>query len=182
MAEEDAKLVLKTLSGDKGAFGELYDRYAALVRSISYDNTGDYSRAQDLAQEVFLRAYGKLAQLKKPESFGPWLVSMARNVGREYRRGRFRDRLKLVGLEPQEEIAVESLQEQGRVALLEEAIGKLSEDERLALHTYYLQGKDVEQTRKVMNTSRSRLYRLLAHGKAKLEEYIREKEEQDKTR
>lgn len=44
------------------------------------------------------------------------------------------------------------------------------------MHVYYLQGKDVEQAKKILGISRSSLYRLLAGSKIKLEKYIREKE------
>ena len=176
LAVPDATLVLRTLKGDKTAFSDLYDRYARLVRVICYDNTNDMYKAQDLAQEVFLRAYVKLGELKKPDRFGPWLVSMARNVGREYRRGQFRDRHLMVGLDIEEPHNKEPKTPNQRLDFLEEAIEKLDGQEKLALHVYYLQGKDVAETRKILRVSRASLYRLLASGKQKLEQYIREKE------
>ena len=176
MAVPDATLVLRTLNGDKTAFSELYDRYARLVRVICYDNTRDLYKAQDLAQEVFLRAYVKLGELKKPDRFGPWLVGMARNVGREYRRGQFRDRHLIVGLDVEEPQNPEPKTTNFRLDLLEEAIETLDGQEKLALHIYYLQGKDVTEARKILGVSRASLYRLLAGGKQKLENYIREKE------
>lgn len=176
MAVPDATLVLRTRDGDHSAFGELYDRYARLVRVISFDSTQDLYKAQDLTQEVFLRAYAKLSELKKPDRFGPWLVGMARNVAREYRRGRFRDRHVLRGLEVEEPWQSQPSRLDERLTHLEEAIKRLSEEERLALHVYYMQGKDVEQAKKIVGVSRSSFYRLLAGGKKKLERYIREKE------
>ena len=41
---------------------------------------------------VFLRAYSKLDSLREPESFSAWLTGIARQVCREWRRGRRRDR------------------------------------------------------------------------------------------
>lgn len=132
MAVPDATLVLRTLNGDKTAFGELYDRYARLVRVISFDSTGEINKAQDLTQEVFLRAYAKLSELKNPDRFGPWLLGMARNVAREYRRGKYRDRHVLVGLTPEEPWQTPPSQLNQRLDRLKEAIGKLSEQERTA--------------------------------------------------
>ena len=180
MAVPDATLVLRTLNGDKTAFGELYDRYARLVRVISYDSTGEINKAQDLTQEVFLRAYAKLSELKNPDRFGPWLLGMSRNVAREYRRGKFRDRHVLVGLTPEEPWQTPPSQLNQRLGFLKEAFGKLNEQERLAMHVYYLQGKDIKQAKKLLRISRSSLYRLLASGKMKLENYIREKEKPEK--
>ena len=179
MAVSDAALVLQTLNGDNSAFSLLYDRYAGLVRAICKDSTNDLHRASDLTQEVFLRAYAKLGELKDHERFGPWLVSIARNIGREYRRGRFRDRHLLVGLTPEEPYEHQSTQSHDRLDYLDEAISKLPPDERLALHVYYLQGKDIEQARKILGVSRSGFYRLLVKAREKIAEIIEERENQN---
>jgi RNA polymerase sigma-70 factor (ECF subfamily) len=44
----DAKLVARTLAGDREAFGRLYDRYARLVRAVALDATRDPAAVQDL--------------------------------------------------------------------------------------------------------------------------------------
>jgi RNA polymerase sigma-70 factor, ECF subfamily len=173
LADDDAALVLRTLKGDNAAFGELYDRYAALVRAICHDNAQDFSRTQDLTQEVFLRAYAKLEMLKEPDRFGPWLVSIARNVGREFRRGCYRDRLTLVGLDPPEKPETNDDDGEFRLDLLRQAMQHLGEQERLALNVYYLQNEDVEKAQKLLGVSRSGFYRLLDKAKKKLEKQIR---------
>ena len=98
--EDDASLVKQTVAGDTSAFGQLYDRYARVIRAICFDETREIHAAQELAQEVFLRAFARLAKLRIAERFGPWLVSIARNVCREWRRGRRRDRHRYMGTPP----------------------------------------------------------------------------------
>lgn len=177
MPVSDATLVLGSLSGDPRAFGELYDRYARLVRAICYDETHDVSRAQDLAQEVFLRAYQKMNSLKEPEKFGPWLVAMTRNVCREFRRSRARDRHQLIGLVPPEKgTTTPEPDPEGRLEKLAAALGALSEKERLALHIYYLQEQEIEQAQELIGVSRSAFYRLLTSAKKKVEEFIKKQE------
>ena len=168
----DATLVLETLQGRKEAFGELYDRYARLIRAICNDTTRNLGQAQDLAQEVFLRAYKKLNTLKDPDRFGAWLVSIARNICREYRRGKLRDRHILVGVAPPDDTLTTQDSPPERMLDLKEALSKLSEKERLALHVYYLQEQDAERAQKILNMSRSSLFRLLAKARKKLEKYI----------
>jgi len=94
--EHDAELVRKAARGDASAFAVVYDRYARMIRAVCFETTGEIGAAQELAQEVFLRAYAKLRTLRKPERFGPWIVSIARYVCCEWRRGRKRDRHKFV--------------------------------------------------------------------------------------
>lgn len=180
MPETDANLVLKARDGDNQAFAELYDRYARMVRALCFREAKNLSEAQDLAQEVFLRAYDKLDKLRKVELFGPWITSMTKNVLREYRRGKFRDRHVLVGLEPVEEPQKpENNDPENRLEAIKAAMSKLNEQERMALDVYYMQNQDAQKATKILKVSRSTLYRLLASGKEKLEQYIRSQEEQE---
>ena len=172
MKLSDGKLVQTTLDGDKSAYGELYDRYARLIRVICHDTTGDFSQAEDLGQEVFIRAYQKLETLQDPEKFGGWLVSIGRNICREFRRGKFRDRHVLVGLEPPEAEIKSEKQGIDLVPELKEALKKLNEQERMALHIYYMEGQDVKKTQELLGVSRSGLYRLLEKAKKKVAKFI----------
>lgn len=180
MAVTDATLVLKVLDGDQQAFGELYDRYVKLVRAICYDSTRDVNTAADLAQEVFLRVYNKLALLKDVERFGPWLISISRNVGREYRRGQARDRHYLVGLEPPE-VPTEKpgSEKEYRLDSLQKALADLSEKERMVLHVHYLQDTKSEQGPELLGLPRSSYYRLLERAKKKAAKFITDEEKRE---
>ncbi len=92
----DAGLVALSRSGDSEAFGQLYDRYARLVRVIANGQSPDASLAADLVQETFLRAYRRLAELREPERFGAWIAGIARHVARERLRSMRRDRHEFV--------------------------------------------------------------------------------------
>ncbi len=172
MSKTDGQLVQATIDGDSEAYSELYDRYARLVRVICYDTTGEYSQSQDLAQEVFVRAYQKLNKLNDPEKFGGWLVSISRNICREFRRGKFRDRHVLVGLDPPESEIQTNKRENNQISDLHEALGQLNEEERMALQIYYLEDHDVKKTQELLGISRSGLYRLLEKAKDKVQKFL----------
>jgi RNA polymerase sigma-70 factor (ECF subfamily) len=78
MVRTDAELVLAVLDGDKQAFGVLVKRYERPVRAVALDVLGDYHLAADVSQEAFVSAYKKLAGLRKPKAFGPWLMKITR--------------------------------------------------------------------------------------------------------
>ena len=177
MSHSDSALVKAVLDGDKQEYGQLYDRYARLIRVICHDVTGDYSQTQDLAQEVFLRAYKLLERLEDPDRFGGWLVSIARNVCREYRRGKYRDRHVLVGLEPPEKETQVTENKDDTASELHEAMKILTEKERFALNVYYLQEHSAEETQKLLGVSRSGLYRLLEKARKKVEKFIEKERE-----
>jgi RNA polymerase sigma-70 factor (ECF subfamily) len=167
-------------NGDRSAFAELYDRRARLVRAVCYDATKDLHVAADLTQEVFLRAYQKLGQLRDPQRFSAWLVGIARQVGREWCRQKLRDERKVAGFaerqarlgrvaEPPDERLVELRDAIAAVTDRERgALPCLTEKERLALHAYYLQGRDVDEARSVLGLSRSGFYRVLSSAVGRL--------------
>lgn len=160
--EKDATLVSRALRGDRAAFAELYDRWARLIRAISFDVTRDFDEAADITQEVFLRAYRKLGGLRNPDRFATWLAGIARQVGREFLRDRMRARKPLIDQADAEVLPDE------RIPALREAMASLPERERLALHAFYLQGLDVERARKVLGLSRSGMYRVLSCARERL--------------
>ncbi len=69
-------LVLAAQAGDREAFGELATRFEPMVYSIALRRLGNHSEAQELCQEVLVKAMQKLDQLKVPAAFGGWLRSI----------------------------------------------------------------------------------------------------------
>jgi RNA polymerase sigma-70 factor (ECF subfamily) len=173
MNVQDGTLVIGTLNGDRAAFAELYDRRARLIRAVCYDETRDPHVAAELTQEVFLRAYRDLSRLHVPDRFASWLTGIARQVCREWRRKRGRERRAMVRFSERLAQGEQSFAPpDGRLLDLREAIAgtarkgtgraSLTERERLALHAFYLQGRDVEEARGVLGLSRSGFYRVLS--------------------
>lgn len=176
VAASDETLVLGTLRGDRSAFAELYDRRARLIRAICYDAARDSHVCADLTQEVFLRAYRKLGDLTDPTRFTPWLISIARRVCLEWMRTRVRDRRVFGESIEGCDVALQDNSTRDDVAELREAITKLPQKDRLALHSFYLQELDPEQARTVLGLSRSGLYRALASARRKLAAILHKQE------
>ena len=167
----DRKLIQAVFAGEKAAYEKLYDRYAPLVRAICYDTTRNLADAQDLAQDVFMRAYEKLDHLRNPDSFGNWLVGIARLRCREWRRQRSQSRAKHVGLSEAESV-ISDPSNDDRIEQLLKMITALPDKERLALHTFYLQGKSADNARRIMGLSRSGFYRVLDRARKRLEQLL----------
>ncbi len=172
----DRKLIQAVFAGENTAYEKLYDRYAPLVRAICYDTTRNLADAQDLAQDVFMRAYEKLGHLRDPECFGKWLVGIARLRCKEWRRQRAQGRDKHVGLDDAE-LATANPSNDDRIEQLREMIAALPPKERLALHTFYLQDKSADNARRIMGLSRSGFYRVLDRARKRLEQLLVQEQE-----
>ena len=163
----DADDVHLALEGDRQAFGRLYDKHARGVRAVVGAVSGDFMAVEDLTQETFLRGYRRLATIRKPAAFGPWIQGFARLVARERRRQLSRDRhrfeAELIEVEVPDETGavIENAEEQRRVLA---AVAELPEQERLALHAYYFHEQNADQAAAEIDLSRSGFYGTLERG------------------
>src|SRR5579862_4026059 len=85
--EEEAGLIRAAAAGDRGAFGELYVRYARMVHGILLVRVPP-AEAEDLVQEVFLAAMRQLAGLRTAAALRGWLGAIARHRAVDYFRNR----------------------------------------------------------------------------------------------
>ncbi|MDB4885357.1 MAG: polymerase sigma factor, sigma-70 family [Gemmatimonadetes bacterium] len=75
----DADVALAT-SGDRRAFERLYHQHVARVYSLCARMVNDRTRAEELTQDVFVRAWEKLHLFRGEAAFGTWLHRMTVNV------------------------------------------------------------------------------------------------------
>jgi RNA polymerase sigma-70 factor (ECF subfamily) len=89
-ALSDAELVQHTLAGDQDAFATLVERYKDAVQNLAYRMLSNTTEAEDVTQEVFVRAYTQLATYKPAHKFSTWLLSIASHLAiDQLRRRRF---------------------------------------------------------------------------------------------
>ena len=72
-----AELVTLATEGCNEAFGELVQRFERMVYTVCHQRLRDHSEAQEVSQEVFIKAFQKLHQLQEPAAFAGWLRSIA---------------------------------------------------------------------------------------------------------
>src|SRR5258706_12267129 len=83
---DDASLILRSRTGETGAFEQLMAKYANLVGSIAYNIVGDVHVAGDITQDTFLKVFRNLANLEDPRRFKGWLCSIVRTTCVDYLR------------------------------------------------------------------------------------------------
>jgi RNA polymerase sigma-70 factor (ECF subfamily) len=77
---DEPALLARASAGHRAAFAELVRRHQAKVRALLQRLCSDRTLADDLAQEVFLRAYRGLVGFEGRASFGTWLYRISYNV------------------------------------------------------------------------------------------------------
>jgi len=81
-ANDDQAAVERVLAGDVSAFEEIVRRWQSPLINLAYRFCHDRGRAEEMAQEAFLRAYRGLAQWRKDAAFSTWLFALATNFYR----------------------------------------------------------------------------------------------------
>jgi RNA polymerase sigma-70 factor (ECF subfamily) len=83
---DEKELIRRSQAGDGEAFGILVERYKNKVFSLAYGFTRDRAAADDLAQEVLIKAYFSLPKFKAESEFGTWLYRITVNQAKDFLR------------------------------------------------------------------------------------------------
>jgi RNA polymerase sigma-70 factor (ECF subfamily) len=79
-------LVAQAKQGQERAFGEIYNLYFKKIYKFIFYRVGHKETAEDLAEDVFLKAYAKISSLENPKTFEGWLYQISRNRVIDYYR------------------------------------------------------------------------------------------------
>lgn len=82
LADSDLESVVRVLQGDVSAFESIVRRWQGPLVNMAWRYCRDRGRAEELAQEAFLRAWRGLATWRREGNFSTWLFALAANVFR----------------------------------------------------------------------------------------------------
>jgi RNA polymerase sigma-70 factor (ECF subfamily) len=186
----DGELVLQAQQGDVHAFDQLVERYQPKIYGLTYNMTSNREDAEDLTQEIFVKAFQALPRFKGKSSFYTWLYRIAVNKTINYRKKRNRKRamsldqfdneIKLDDIyhdltskgSPLRNLSLSELQKK-----LNEALQNLSEKHRTVVVLHDMQGVPHEDIAKMVGASvgtiRSRLFYARRQMQAELTEFMK---------
>jgi len=172
----DAELVASALRGAQDAYRELLKRFERPVYSLVLRMVQDPGTAEDLAQEVFVKAFRRLETFDPQWKFSSWLFKIAHNTAIDHLRrgapetvpletGVEDDRGSLASVLADETVenpqAAAERRDLGRS--LETAIGRLRPDYRQAVLMFYLHGASYQEicevTGQPLGTVKTNLHR-----------------------
>lgn len=170
----DAALVEQCLAGQRDCFAELVRRHRDSVFNLAYRMTNNWADANELAQEAFVKAYGKLARYKPKYSFRNWVMTICANLTKNRFRGNERRRrAELVHLELEDGRSSGS---DPRHAALEKALGKLERTLRVPLTLKHVEGLSYSEITGILDISLSAAKMRVKRGRDQLEQILRGEE------
>jgi RNA polymerase sigma-70 factor (ECF subfamily) len=177
------------VAGSEAAFATLVDRYRHRLQNIVYRYIRDSQRAEDLAQEAFVRVYLHRERYRKTGKFSTWIFTIAVNLAKNEirRKVRLRDVLSLdhlaellgggdPGIRDDSQPSPDRQAERGQTnEMVTNAIGKLPPVYREALVLRDIEGLAYEEIAEILGipggTVRSRINRARIMLKDKLKGY-----------
>ena len=143
---------------DSGAFGELVEAHHKLILWQCYRRVKDWYHAEDLAQEVFIRAYTRLDQLREPARFRSWLQRIAGNLCSEFMRSQARYELLIKDVAKEISAAGPSLD-------FDLGLDALPEKTRRCVELFYISGLSYSEIARSLDTTVTAVKGRLARAK-----------------
>jgi RNA polymerase sigma-70 factor (ECF subfamily) len=162
------ELIQKAQAGDSAAFNQVVVAYRKRILGTIARLIGRPEDVEDVAQEVFLRLYYSLDQLRTPEVFEPWLYRLTVNASYDYlRKQRRRNEARMSDLSEQQVMMADAAAG-GRVSgeenrqkqvkdLVDALLGSVSEQDRILLTLKEVEGLSLRELEKIYGVNENAL-------------------------
>ena len=181
----DNEIISKVLKGEQNAYAELVNRYQAYVFTLVLRMIKSREDAEEVAQDVFVKAYRSLADFRGESKFSTWLYTIANTTSITFLRKKKLDVHSLAN-EKVFEVAdskdsglkANLVEQKSRVNMVNEAIAMLSPDDAEIITLFYKAEQNLEEISRILrletNTAKVRLHRARTRLKEKMEKNFSE--------
>jgi RNA polymerase sigma-70 factor (ECF subfamily) len=155
--------VLRAQQGDQAAFRELYEANVGRIHAVCLRLAGDQREAEEHTQDVFVRAWQRLATFRGESAFSTWLHRLAVNEVLQARRSAARRSARITLGDDAESVDAVSARGDPPSPDLEQAIARLPEGARTVFVLHDIEGYQHEEIARMSGiaegTSKAQLHR-----------------------
>jgi len=173
------------LKGEQNAYAELVNRYQAYVFTLTLRMIKSREDAEEVAQDVFIKAYRSLADFRGESKFSTWLYTITNTTCITFLR---KKKLDVHSLDNEKVFEIADSKDSGfranlveqksRVNMVNEAIAMLSPDDAEIITLFYKAEQNLEEISRILrletNTVKVRLHRARTRLKEKMEKNFSE--------
>ena len=179
----DNELISKVLSGDQQAYAGLVNRYQNYVFTLALRFTKNREDAEEVSQDIFIKAYRALADFRGASKFSTWLYTIVNTTCITFLR---KKRMEVHSLDNEKVFEVADNQDSGmranlveqksRLAMVNNAIKMLSTDDAEVITLFYKGEQTLEEIAQILgieaNTVKVRLHRARTRLRDKMESHF----------
>ena len=181
----DNEVISRVLKGDQQAYAELVNRYKSYVFTLALRFTKNREDAEEVSQDIFIKAYRYLADFRGASKFSTWLYTIVNSTCITFLR---KKKLEVHSLDNEKVFEVADSQDSGmqanlveqksRVTMVNNAIRMLNSDDAEIITLFYKAEQSLEEIAQVLgiepNAAKVRLHRARGRLKEKMETYFTE--------
>ena len=179
----DNEIISQVLSGDQQAYAVLVNRYQNYVFTLSLRMVKSREDAEEVAQDVFIKAYKYLADFRGASKFTTWLYTIVNNTCISFLR---KKKLEIHSLDNEKvfELADNNdsgmranlVKQKSRIAMVKKAIGLLNPADAEVVTLFYQAEQSLEEMAQILgievNAAKVRLHRARTRLKEKMETHF----------
>lgn len=179
----DNEIISKVLLGDQQVYAVLVNRYQNYVFTLCFRILKNREDAEEVAQDVFIKAFRYLADFKGASKFTTWLYSIVNNTCISFLR---KKRLVVHSLENEAVfniannrdagVSADQVEKKSRNAMVSKAIDMLNADDAMLITLFYKGEQTLDEIAKIIgleaNTVKVRLHRARVKLKEKMETHF----------
>ena len=181
----DSEIISLVLKGDHNVYATLVDRYKSYVFTLTLRFTKNREDAEEVSQDIFIKAYRSLADFKGTAKFSTWLYTIVNTTCITFLR---KKRLDVKSLDDEGTFELADNQDSGfkanvveqksRQNMVNQAIAMLNPDDAEIITLFYKNEQSLEEISQILglevNTAKVRLHRARGRLKEKMEKYFAE--------
>lgn len=181
----DTEIISRVLQGEKNAFAELVNRYQNYVFTLTMRFTKNREDAEEVSQDIFVKAYRSLADFRGASKFSTWLYTIVNTTCITFLRKK-RPEIRSLDDEKTFELAdsrdsgfrANAIEQKSRVSLVNRAIAMLNPDDSEIITLFYKGEQSLDEIAAILrletNTAKVRLHRARQRLKEKMEIHFKE--------
>ncbi len=176
----DNEIISRVLQGEQNAYAELVNRYQGYVFTLVLRMVKSREDAEEISQDVFIKAYRSLADFRGESKFSTWLYTITNTTSITFLR---KKKLEVHSLDNEKVFEAADnkdsgfranlIEQKSRVNMVNEAIAMLSPDDAEIITLFYKAEQNLEEIARILgletNTVKVRLHRARARLKEKME-------------
>ena len=183
--QNDSEIISQVLGGDTQAYAVLVNRYQNYVFTLALRFTKNREDAEEVAQDIFIKAYRALKDFKGNSKFSTWLYTIVNNTCITFLR---KKKLETYSLDKEGVFEVADSQDSGlranlveqksRTAMVTNAIDMLNPDDAEIITLFYKSEQSLEEISQILgietNAAKVRLHRARTRLKEKIQQHFSE--------
>ena len=181
----DNEIISRVLQGDHSAYAELVNKYQGYVFTLTLRMIKSREDAEEVAQDVFVKAFRSLADFRGESKFSTWLYTITNTTCITFLRKKKLDihsldneRVFEAADSKDSGLRANMIEQKSKVEMVNEAIGMLSPDDAEIITLFYKAEQNLEEIGRILrletNTVKVRLHRARGRLKEKMERYFSE--------